>query len=84
MERAYALRDAREEERRKYVQECYDRQWRDACDDARLLDSKALVNYMSKERLAQIQEKVRRRQQLTLVREESIIIIFPPRFLYIY
>lgn len=64
MERAYALRDAREAERRKVVQERLDEQWRDACDDARLLDSKALTNYMSKERHAQIQDKMRRNQEL--------------------
>lgn len=65
MERAYALRDARENERRKFVEQCYDDQWRDACDDARLLDSQALTQLMGKERMAQIQEKQQRRQKLT-------------------
>jgi len=65
MERAYALRDAREAERRKIVQERLDEQWRDACDDARLLDSKALTNFMSKERHAQIADKMRRNEELS-------------------
>lgn len=56
-EKAFALRDKRESERRKYVQECYDRQWRDACDDARLLDGKALLRYVTDERINQIHEK---------------------------
>ena len=65
MERAYALRDAREAERRKIVQARLDEQWRDACDDARLLDSKALTLYMSKERHQQIQDKILRKQKLS-------------------
>ena len=36
-------RDARESQRLKLVQEKYDIQWRDACDDARTLDSKAMT-----------------------------------------
>jgi hypothetical protein len=67
MERAYALRDAREEARKKFVDESLERQWRDACDDARLLDSKALTQFMSNERLRQIQEKIQRKQQLSQV-----------------
>ena len=65
MERAYALRDAREESRRKVVQERLDEQWRDACDDARLLDSKALTHHMSKERHQQIQDKIMRNKELS-------------------
>ena len=65
MERAYALRDAREETRRKVVQERLDEQWRDACDDARLLDSKALTLHMSKERHQQIQDKIMRNKELS-------------------
>jgi len=57
MERAYALRDARESARQKIVQEKYDQQWRDACDDARTLDSKALSQFMNDERKRQIEEK---------------------------
>ena len=65
MERAYALRDKRDKAREEYIQECYNRQWRDACDDARLLDSLALTKHMSDGRLAQIEEKKRLKQALT-------------------
>lgn len=65
MERAYALKDARENERKEFVKQRYDQQWRDANDDARTLDSKAMLKYMSRERLAQIEEKQRRREQLS-------------------
>jgi hypothetical protein len=65
MERAYALRDAREKERMSLVKEKYDEQWRDACDDARTLDSKAMTKYMNKERIQQIQDKIKRKQQVS-------------------
>ena len=69
MERAYALRDQREAARRAYVQEQYDRQWRDACDDARLLDSEALLKFVTSERISQIQEKQQRKQALVSMPE---------------
>jgi hypothetical protein len=65
MERAYALRDARENERKSIVKKKYDDQWRDACDDARTLDSKAMTIFMNKERLRQIEEKRERKIQLS-------------------
>jgi hypothetical protein len=65
MERAYALRDARESERQKIVAAAYDQQWRDSCDDARTLDSKTLDKYMNSERLRQIQEKKDRNERLS-------------------
>lgn len=65
MERAYALRDAREKARLAYVKQRLDDQWRDACDDARTLDSKAAVLYMNQERLRQIQEKRDKKQALS-------------------
>ncbi|RYH07574.1 hypothetical protein EON65_41630 [archaeon] len=65
MERAYALRDAREKARQVYVQKRLQDQWRDACDDARTLDSKAALLYMNQERLRQIQEKKDKKQQLS-------------------
>ena len=65
MERAYALRDARENERKAIVKKKYDDQWRDACDDARTLDSKAMTIYMNQERLRQIEEKKLRKIQLS-------------------
>lgn len=65
MERAYALRDARENERKSIVKKKYDDQWRDACDDARTLDSKAMTIFMNKERIRQIEEKRERKIQLS-------------------
>lgn len=62
MERAYALRDAREAARKKMIQEKLDALWREGCDDARALDSKELTRFMGAERLRQIQEKENRRQ----------------------
>ena len=40
-EKAYYLKTKREAERQEYVKKCCDRQWRDACDEARTLGSKA-------------------------------------------
>ncbi len=65
MERAYALRDKREKTRSEYVKNALDAQWRDACDDARTLDSKAMLQYVKNERLAQIEEKIRRKERLS-------------------
>lgn len=48
--------------RRQYVQECYDRQWRDACDDARTLDSKANTEWVSAQRWEQVAEKAAREE----------------------
>jgi len=61
MEKAYALRDRREAERRKQVQSAYDTLWREGCDDLRDLDGKALNMYMGAERQKQIEEKQKRR-----------------------
>jgi cilia- and flagella-associated protein 53 len=61
MERAYALRDARESKRQSYLQECYDRQWKDACDDARTLDSIAMNKWVGKERKDHIQRNIEQR-----------------------
>jgi hypothetical protein len=65
MQRAYALRDARERDRQEFVRKRYDDQWRDSCDDARTLDSKATVVFMNQERLRQIREKVENKQELS-------------------
>ena len=73
MEKAYALKDAREAERQKLVQDSYDRQWRDACDDARTLDSAATTKFMADERARQIQEKINTQQRLT--QEENNFLI---------
>jgi hypothetical protein len=69
MERAHALKDSRERAQQDYVKKAYDRQWRLACDDARLLDSEALEKFMSDERLRQIEEK--RRNKIALSDSEN-------------
>lgn len=73
MERAYQLRDTREKARQEYVQKRLDDQWRDSCDDARTLDSKAMVKFLNQERLRQIQEKIERKQQLSS-QEDSFLV----------
>jgi len=65
MQKAYALRDAREKARQELVEQKYNQQWRDSCDDARTLDSKALVRYLNQERLQQIQDKMQAKQRLS-------------------
>lgn len=44
------------------MQECYDRQWRDACDDARTLDSKANTEWVTSQRWEQVAEKAAREE----------------------
>lgn len=69
-ERAYALKEAREKERQEYVTACYNAQWRDACDDARNLDSKAMTQFMHKERISQMElNKVKQQQEEEQERE---------------
>jgi hypothetical protein len=58
MERAYLLRDKRENAKKESVQRSLDAQWRDACDDARTLDSKAMTQFVAQERQKQIADKV--------------------------
>ncbi|CAM9784968.1 unnamed protein product, partial [Hapterophycus canaliculatus] len=61
--KATKLKNARESSRRNYVQECYDRQWRDACDDARTLDSKANTEWVTAQRWEQVAEKAAREEE---------------------
>lgn len=61
--RAYALKARNEATRQAFVQECYDRRWRDACDDARRLDGKALQSFVHQEQKQQIQQKQTFQQQ---------------------
>ena len=70
MAKAYQLRDKREAERQSAVQAKYDQQWRDACDDARTLDSKAMTIHMNKLRLQQIEEKKRMEAAALFPREQ--------------
>jgi hypothetical protein len=70
MQKAYALRDAREQARNEYIQQCYDKQWRAACDDARTLDSKAFTKWTTEERLTQIARNERTKEQNKLDEKE--------------
>ncbi|KAL7547374.1 hypothetical protein ACHAWF_015266 [Thalassiosira exigua] len=53
--RAYELKEKREAERKEFVNECYIRQWRDACDDLRVFDSKATLDRIVKDRQSMIE-----------------------------
>jgi hypothetical protein len=55
--RALALRDAREAERRAFVDKMYRMQWQTSCDDGRLLDSQATIKHVMDVRNDQIREK---------------------------
>ena len=72
MDRAYALREKREKERLEFVKQCYDNQWRDACDDARTLDSKAMVAWVDAQNQEQIQEKNREMEELAAAENQWI------------
>jgi cilia- and flagella-associated protein 53 len=56
-EKATKLRDAREASRRKFVTDMLDQQWRDSCDDARTLDSKATLEWVASQRWEQVAQK---------------------------
>ncbi|GAB5031287.1 Hypothetical protein NocV09_00501550 [Nannochloropsis oceanica] len=63
-EQAYALQARNEAARRALVQSCLDRQWRDGCDSARLLDSQALQRVMTEAQQQQLIEKQVRQDQV--------------------
>ena len=56
--RAYRLKANREAERLEFVKDCYHRQWRDSCDEMRVLQSKELLNRIVLERKLDTQKKV--------------------------
>ena len=60
MKKAYALRDAREHERHSYVEKAYQRQWRDANDDSRTLNSNELTKFMAAERNKQMEDNIKK------------------------
>eukprot|EP00752_Nemacystus_decipiens_P010861 g9656.t1 len=72
LEKATKLKNAREASRRNYVQECYDRQWRDACDDARTLDSKANTEWVTAQRWEQVAEKAAREEENARLEEQHM------------
>jgi DNA repair exonuclease SbcCD nuclease subunit len=66
IERAYAVLNAREEIKQRFVKERYQEQWRESCDDIRVQDSKAMTLQISKVRLKQICEKDAIKVQLSM------------------
>jgi hypothetical protein len=59
LEKARQLREAREAERQAYAQECYDRQWRDSCDDLRTINSEHFTAFCAEAVADQKREKAR-------------------------
>ncbi len=57
--RAYELKERREKERQAFVKECYERQWMESCDDLRALNSKAMLDRLTKDRELIIKNKKR-------------------------
>lgn len=57
--RANELKARREMERQKFVQECYERQWMESCDESRALNSKAMLDRLTKDRELIIKNKKR-------------------------
>lgn len=55
--RALFFKEKRETERKSYVNECYERQWRDAQDDIRGFDSAATLDRITKDRELMIKNK---------------------------
>lgn len=59
---ARALKQEREEKRRQLAQELYNRQWREGCDDLRLIDSEKFKHYCMNEIDGQLKDRVQRRE----------------------
>ena len=55
--RAYTLKSKREAERKNFVKECYQRQWRDSCDDLRAIDSKNILDRLADDRMFMLETK---------------------------
>mmetsp|Transcript_39775 Transcript_39775/g.47796 ORF Transcript_39775/g.47796 Transcript_39775/m.47796 type:complete len:477 (-) Transcript_39775:389-1819(-) len=49
-EKAVRLKEAREENRQNFVNECYDKQWRDDCDEIRAMDSLEITAKLMRDR----------------------------------
>lgn len=62
-DRAYMLKDQREKERQQFVSECYERQWANACEELRILESKQVLNKLTKDRALLIKQKERIAEQ---------------------
>lgn len=60
---ARQLKQAREDKRQKFAQEMYNRQWREGCDDLRMIDSERFGQQCNEEIQQQRLEKLRMREQ---------------------
>ena len=58
-QKAHDLKTSREERRQSFAKECYDRQWRDSCDEARTNNSKAITEKLLHDRKKALSEKKR-------------------------
>ncbi|KAL7520170.1 hypothetical protein ACHAWX_004914 [Stephanocyclus meneghinianus] len=56
-ERVFALKAKREAERQEYVKECYRKQWKDACDDLRPIESRAAIDRLAEDRKLMLKTK---------------------------
>ena len=61
--KALALKERREAERKAFVDEKLQQQWRESCDEARTLDSAALLQYVCAERKKEIDDAETRKAQ---------------------
>ncbi len=64
-EKALRLKEKRERERLDFVNECYERQWRDGCDELRTLNAKAVTDRVMKDRAAMIENKCKEDIEVT-------------------
>jgi len=72
-EKALRLKDKRERERLEFVNECYERQWRDGCDELRTLNAKAVTDRVMRDRAAMIKSKSQEDQDDTNGSEKAEI-----------
>jgi hypothetical protein len=71
-ERAYALRDARENERKKYIELCKDRQFKDSVDEIRNVKNLDKILEVNNFVLSQIAEKIQRKVKLSELENEHV------------
>lgn len=69
--RAYELKEKREAERQNVVKECYERQWRDACDDLRAIDSKATLDRIMIDRELMIKSRAILKEEERQLRSQN-------------
>ncbi len=75
--RAYELKARREKERQAFVNECYERQWMESCDDLRALNSKALLDRLTKDRELIIKNKKRISEEQPKCRDRNENVVTP-------